>query len=110
MTKITTMRWSATMPDILECEVKWALGSIAAKKASGGDRILADLFKIPKGDAVKILHSVCQQIYKTQQCPQHGNRSIFFPVPKDENANYHTVVLISHTRKIMYKVLQGRLQ
>ena len=94
-------------PEILECEVKWALGSITANKASGGDRIPAELFKILKDGAVKILHPVCQQIQNTQQCPQHGNRSIFFPVPKKGNANYHIIVLISHVREIMYTILQG---
>ena len=73
-------------PDILECEIKWALGSITTNKASGGDRILADLFQILKVDAVKVLHSICQQIQKTQQWPQDWKRSVFIPIPKKGNA------------------------
>ena len=87
-------------PDILECEVKWALGSINANKASGGDGISVELFQILKDDAVKVLHSICQQIWKTQQWPQDWNRSVFFPIPKKGNAkecsNYLTIELISH--------------
>ena len=87
-------------PDILECEVKWALGSITTNKASGGDRIPVELFQILKGDAVKVLHSICQHIWKTQQWPQDWKRSIFIPIPKKGNAkecsNYHTIVLISY--------------
>ena len=101
-------------PDILECEVKLALGSITTNKASGGDGIPAELFKILKDDAVKVLHSICQQIWKTQQQPQDWKRSIFIPVPKKGNAkawsNYHTVAPISHASKIMLKILQARLQ
>ena len=100
-------------PDILESEVKWALGSITMTKASGSDRIPAELFQILKADAVKVLHSICQQIWKTQQWPQDWKRSVFIPIPKKGNAkecsNYHTIVLISHSRKLIYKVLQARL-
>ena len=92
-------------PDILECEVKWALGSITTNKASRGDRIPAELFKILRDDAVKVLHSICQQIWKTQQWPQDLKRSVFIPIPKKDNAkecsNYHTIVLISHASKVM---------
>ena len=101
-------------PDILECEVKWALGSITTNKASGGDGILVELFQILKDDAVKVLHSICQQIWKTQQWPQDWKRSVFIPIPKKGNAkecsNYHTIALISHTSKIMLKILQAWLQ
>ena len=101
-------------PDILECEVKWALGSITTNKASEGDGIPVELFQILKGDAVKLLHSICQQISKTQQGPQDWKRSVFMPVPKKGNAkeciNYHTNALISHSRKVMVKILQPRLQ
>ena len=90
-------------PDILECEVKWALESITMNKASGGDGILVELFQILKDDAVKMLHSICQQIWKTQQWPQDWKRSIFIPFPKKGNAkefsHYCTIVLISHTRE-----------
>ena len=100
--------------DILECEVKWALESITANKASGGDGIPIELFQILKDDAVKVLHSICQQICKTQQWPQDWKRSIFIPIPKKGNAkkgsNYHTIALISHTSKVMLKILQARLQ
>ena len=89
-------------PDILECEVKWALESITTNKASGGDRIPVELFQILKDDAVKVLHSICQQIWKTQQWPQDWKRSIFIPIPKKGNAkecsNYCTIALISHAR------------
>ena len=92
-------------PDILECEVKWALESITINKASGGDGILVELFQIPKGDAVKVVHSICQQIWKTQQWPQGWKRSVFIPIPKKGNAkecsNYHTIALISHANKVM---------
>ena len=88
-------------PDILECEVKWALESITMNKASGGDGIPAELFQILEDDAVKVLHSVCQQIWKTQQWPQDWKRSVFIPIPKKGNAkecsNFHTIALISHT-------------
>ena len=101
-------------PDILECEVKWALGSIIMKKASGGDGIPAELFQILKNDAIKVLYSICQQIWKTQQWPQDWKRSVFIPIPKKGNANecsnYHTIALISHTSKVMLKILQARLQ
>ena len=101
-------------PDILECEVKWALGSITMNKASGGDGIPVELFQILKDDAVKVLYSTCQQIWKTQQWPQDWKRSVFSPIPKKGNAkkcsNYYTAVLISHTGKIMLKILQARLQ
>ena len=92
-------------PDILECKVKWALGSITMSKASGGDGIPAELFQILKDDAVKVLHSLCQQIWKTQQWPQDWKRSVFIPIPNKGNpkecSNYCTIALISHTSKIM---------
>ena len=101
-------------PDILECEVKWALESITTNKASGGDGILIELFQIPKDDAVKVLHLVCQQIWKTQQWPQDWKRSVFIPVAKKGNAkegsNFSTIALISHASKVMLKILQARLQ
>ena len=96
-------------PDILECEVKWALGSITMNKASGGDGIPVELFQILKDDAVKVLHSIYQQIWKTQQWPQDRKRSVFIPIPKKGNAkersNYHTIAFISHTSKVMIKIL-----
>ena len=101
-------------PDILECEVKWALERITTNKASGGDGIPVELFQILKDDAVKGLHSICQQIWKTQQWPQDWKRSVFIPTPKKGNAkecsNYHTIALISHASKVMLKILQARLQ
>ena len=101
-------------PDILDCEVKWTLGSISTTKASGGDGIPVELFQILKDDAVKVLHSICQQIWKTQQWPQDWKRSVFTPIPKKGNAkecsNYPTIALISHPRKVMVKILQARLQ
>ena len=101
-------------PDILECEVKWALGSITTNKASGGDGIPIELFQVLKNDAVKVLHSICQQIWKTQKWPQDWKRSVFIPTPKKGNAkecsNYHTIALISHVSKVMLKILQIRLQ
>ena len=101
-------------PDILECEVKWAIGSITTSKASGGDGIPVELFQILKDDAVKVLHSVLQQIWKTQQWPQDWKRSVFIPILKKGNAkecsNYHTIALISHASKVMLKILQARLQ
>ena len=101
-------------PDILECEVKWALESITTNKASGGDGIPVELFQILKDDAVKVLHSICQQIWKTQQWPQDWKRAVFIPIPKKGNAkecpNYRTVALISHASKVMLKMLQARLQ
>jgi len=100
-------------PDILECEVKWALESITTNKASGGDEIPVELFQILKDDTVKVLHSLCQQIWKTQQWPQDWKRSVFIPIPKKGNAkeclNYHTIALISHVSKLMLKILQARL-
>ena len=101
-------------PDILECDVKRALESITTNKASGGDRITVELFQIMKDDAVKVLHSICQQIWKTHQWPQDWKRSVFIPIPKKGNAkecsNYHTVALISHASKVRLKILQARLQ
>ena len=101
-------------PDILESEVKRALGSITTNKASGGDEIPVELFQILKDDAVKVLHSICQKIWKTQQWPQDWKRSIFIPTPKKGNAkecsNYCTIALISHASKVMLKILQARLQ
>ena len=100
--------------DIIECEVKWALGSITMEKASGGDGIPVELFQILKDDAVKVLHSICQQIWKTLQWPQDWKRSIFIPIPQKGNAkecsNYHTIALISHTSKVMFKILEARIQ
>ena len=101
-------------PDILECEVKWALESITVNKASGGDGMPVELIQILKDDAVKILHSICQQIWKTQPGPHAWKRLVFIPIPKKGNAkecsNYHTIVLISHASKVMLKILQARLQ
>ena len=101
-------------PDILECEVKRALESIITNKASGGDGIPVELFQILKDDAVRVLHSICQQIWRTQQWPQDWKRSISIPVPKKGNAkecsNYHTIVLISQASKVMLKIFQTRLQ
>ena len=100
--------------DILKCRVKWALGSIIMNKASGGDGIPVELFQILKDDAVKVLHSVCQQIWKAQQWPQDWKRSVFIPIPKKDNAkeysNHRTIALISHTSKVMLKIIQARLQ
>ena len=101
-------------PDILECEVKWALGSITTNKVSGGDGIPIELFQILKDDAVKVLHSICQQIWKIQRWPQAWKRSVFIPIPKKGNAkecsNYCTIAFISHASKVMLKILQARLQ
>ena len=101
-------------PDILECEVKWALGSITTNKASGGDGIPVDLFQILEDDAVKMLHSICQQIWKTQQWTRDWKSSVFFPIPKKGDAkecsNSHTIALISQASKVMLKILQARLQ
>uniref|UniRef100_A0A4W2CNM2 RNA-directed DNA polymerase n=1 Tax=Bos indicus x Bos taurus TaxID=30522 RepID=A0A4W2CNM2_BOBOX len=101
-------------PDILECEVKWALESITTNKASGGNGIPVELFQILKDDAVKVLHSICQQIWKTQQWPQDWKRSVFIPIPKKGNSkecsNYCTIALISHSSKVVLKILQARLQ
>ena len=100
--------------DILECDVKWALGSISTNKASGGDGIPVELFQILKDDAVKVLHSMCQQIWKTQQWPQDWKWSVFIPITKkgnpEECSNYCTIALISHASKVMPKLLQARLQ
>ena len=101
-------------PDILECEVKWALGSITTNKASGGDGILVELFQMIKDDAVKVLLSICQQIWKTHQWAQDWKRSVFITIPKKDNtkecSNYHTIAPISHASKVMLKTLQARLQ
>ena len=101
-------------PDILECEVTWVLGSINMNKVSGGDKIPVEPFQILKDDAVKVMHSICQQIWKTQQWPQDWKRSVFIPIPKKGNAkecsNYSTIALISHASKVMLKILQARLQ
>ena len=100
--------------DILECEVTWALRNITVNKASGGHGIPVELFQILKDDAVKVLHSICQQIWRTQQWLQDWKKSVFIPIPKKGNAkectNYHTIALISHASKIMLKILQARLQ
>ena len=100
--------------DILDCKVKWALGSITINKANGGDEIPAELFQILKDEAVKVLHSICQQIWKTQQWPQDWKSSVFIPIPKKGNvkecSNYCTTALISHPSKVMLKILQARLQ
>ena len=100
-------------PDILECEVKWALENITINKASGGDGIPVELFQILEDDAEKVLHSICQQIWKTQQWPQDWKRSVFIPIPRKGNAkecsNYRTIALISHASKVMLKILQARL-
>ena len=101
-------------PDIRECKVKWVLGSITMNKASGGDKIAVELFQILKDDAIKVLHSICQQIWNTQQWPLDWKSSVFIPIPKKGNAkecsNYHTIALISHASKVMVKILQARLQ
>ena len=101
-------------PDILECEVKWALGSNTMNKANGGDGIPVELFQMLKDDAVKVLYSLCQQIWKTQQWPQDWKNSVFIPIPKTGNAkecsNYCTIAFISHASKVILKILQARLQ
>ena len=101
-------------PDILECEVKWALGSITKNKTSGGEGIPVELFQILKDDTVKVLHSICLQIWKIQQWPQAWKRSVFIPIPKKGNAkecsDYHTIALISHASKVKLKILQASLQ
>ena len=101
-------------PDTLEYEVKWALESITTNKASGGDGITVELFQILKDDGVKVLHSICQQIWKTQQWTQNWKKSVFIPIPKKGNAkecsNYRTIALISHASKVTLKILQARLQ
>ena len=118
--QITMMVWPLDSmithlePDILEWEVKWALGSITTNKPSGGDGIPVELFETLKDDAVKVLYSISQQIWKTQQWPQDWKRSVFIPIPKKDNAkecsNFHTLALISHASKVMLKILQARLQ
>ena len=116
MTQITMMLSMITHlePDILECEVKWALGSINTNKASGGDGIPLELFQILKDDAVKVLYSIYQQIWKTHQWPQDWKRSVFIPIPKKDNAkecsSYRTVAPISHASKVMLKIFQARFQ
>jgi len=101
-------------PDILECKVKWTLGSITTNKASRGDGIPVELFQIPKENAVKVPHSICQQIWKTQQWPKDWKKSVFIPIPKKGNtkecSNYHIVALISHANNVMLKIFQARLQ
>ena len=101
-------------PDILECEVKWDLESITTNKASGGDGIPVELFQVLKDDTMKVLHSICEQTWKTQQWPQDWKRSVFIPIPKKGNAkecsNYRTIALIPHSSKVMLKILQDRLQ
>ena len=101
-------------PDILECEVKWALGNITTNKASGDTGIPVELFQILNDDAVKVLHSICQHIWKTQQRPQDWKRSVFIPIPRKgntkERSNYCTIALISQASKVMLKILQARLQ
>ena len=101
-------------PDILESEDKWALGSITTNKASGGDGISAELFQILKDDSVKVLYSLCQQIWKTQQWPQDWKRSVFIPIPKKGNAkecsNYQPIALMSHAGSVILKILQARFQ
>ena len=97
-------------PDILGCKVKWALGSITTNKASGGDGIPVELPQILKDDTVKVLHSICQKIWKTQLWPQDWKRSVFIPISKKGNANYHTIALISQASKVMLKILQARFQ
>ena len=100
-------------PDILECEVKWALGSITTNKASGGDGISGEIFQILKDDAMKVVHSICQQIWKTQQWPQDWKSSVFILIPKKGDAkectNYCTILLISHASKVVFEILQARL-
>ena len=101
-------------PDILESEVKWALGTVTMNKASGDDGIPVELFQILKDDAVKVLLSIFKQFWKTQECPQDWKRSVFIPILKKGDAkecsNYHTIALISHASKVMLKILQGRRQ
>ena len=114
MTQITKVMFTHLEPDILESEVKWALGSITMNQASGGDGIPAELFQILKADTVKVLHSVCQQSWKTQQWPQDWKKSLFIQVPKKGNvkeySNYCTVTLISHASKVILEIVKGRLQ
>ena len=107
MNHITTIGVMTNLGPDITCKVKWALGSITTNKASGGDGIPVELFQILKDDAVKVLHSICQQIWKTQQWPQDWKRSVFIPIPKKGNAkefsNYHTLIL--HASKVMLKIL-----
>ena len=114
ITQIIAMVWAQLQPDILECEVTWALRSITISKATGSDGIPARLFQVLKDDALKVLHSICLQIWKTQQWPQDWKRSVFIPIPKKSTAkecsNYCTIVLISHASKVMLKILQVRFQ
>ena len=101
-------------PNIQDCEVKWALGSITTNKASGGDGIPVELFQTLKDDAVKVMHSICQQIWKSQQWPQEWKRSVFIPTPKKDSdkecSNYHIIALISHASKVMLQIHQLSLQ
>jgi len=101
-------------PDILECKVKWALGSITTNKGSGGDGIAVELFQILTDDAMKVLHSICQQVWKSQQWLQDWKWSVFIPIPTTGNikecSNYHTIALISHASKVILKILQARSQ
>ena len=101
-------------PDILECEVKWALGSITMNKATGSGGIPVELYQFLRDDAIKVLQSMCQQIWKTQQWPQDWKRLVFIPIPKKDNAkecsNYYRIALISHVSKVMLKILQAKLQ
>ena len=115
MIQITMIVWIIHIkPDILECKVKWVLGSITIHKASGGVGVPVELFQTLKDDAVKVLHSICQQIWKTQQWPQDWKRSVFIPTPKKGNAKecskYCTIAHISHTSNVMLRILQARLQ
>ena len=114
MTQITMMARAWLGPDILECEVKWACRSITTNKARGGDGIPVEQFQILKDDAVKVLHPICQQIWKTQPWPQDWKRSVFIPIPKKgyakECSNHCTIALLSHASKAMLKILQARLQ
>ena len=114
VTQLVNEKYTHLEADIVECEVKWALGSIITNKASGGDGIPVELFQILKDDAVKVLHSICQQIWTAQQWPQDWKRSVFIPIPKKGNAkecsNYHTIALISHASKVTLKILPARLQ
>ena len=113
-TQIITMVITHLQPDLLECQVKWALGSITMNKASGAAGIPVELFQFLRDDAVKVLHSICQQIWKTQQWPQDWKRSVFIPIPTKgnikEGSNYHTIALISHASTVMLNILQARIQ
>ena len=111
LVKIFVITYTHLEPDILDCEVKWALGRITMNKASGGDGTPVELFQILNDDAVKVLHSICQQIWKTQQWPEDWKRSVFIPIPKNENAkecsNYHTIALISHASNVQNSTSQA---